>query len=128
VRALADALRRHNPAALATIAADINHDDALARTQAKAAGLVLCGQRRPWDARASAYRIGEVAKRMTRTVTLTEAEIAGRWDVEELEDGRLLLSRSLEPTIEELEKEHGVRLKGEEFAGRWGHLPRDGEG
>lgn len=62
----------------------------------------------------------------TRTVTLTEPNIAGRWDVEPLEDGRLLLSPHLEQTVKELEQEHGKRLKGKAFARRWGHLPRDG--
>jgi hypothetical protein len=65
---------------------------------------------------------------MTKTVTLTEPELAGEWDVEPLEDGRLLLSPHVGPTIEDIEAEHGERLQGEEFERRWGHLPRDGEG
>lgn len=78
--------------------------------------------------RASDPTIEDVAKDTTTTVTLTEPELAGEWDVEPLEDGRLLLSPHLGPTIEEIEREHGERLGGEEFERRWGHLPRDGEG
>ncbi len=69
-----------------------------------------------------------MAKDTTKTVTLTEPELAGEWDVEPLEDGRLLLSPHLGSTIEEIERELGERLGGEEFERRWGHLPRDGEG
>jgi hypothetical protein len=69
-----------------------------------------------------------VAKRSITTVTLSEPEVAGRWDVEPLEDGRLLLSPHLGPTIEELERDHGQRVRDDEFARRFGHLPRDGEG
>lgn len=65
---------------------------------------------------------------MRKTVTLTEPELAGRWDVEPLEDGRLLLSPHVGPSIDEIEAEFGERLQGEEFERRWGHLPRDGEG
>jgi hypothetical protein len=65
---------------------------------------------------------------MTKTVTLTEPELAGERDVEPLEDGRLLLSPHVGPTIEELEAEQGERLRGQEFERRWGHLPHDGEG
>jgi hypothetical protein len=65
---------------------------------------------------------------MTKTVTLTEPEIAGEWDVEALDDGRLLLSPHVGTTIEEIEAEHGQRLQGEEFERRWGHLPGDAEG
>jgi hypothetical protein len=63
-----------------------------------------------------------------KTVTLTGAGVAGEWDVERLEDGRLLLSPHLGPSIDELEREHGQRVSGEEFERRWGDLPRDGEG
>ena len=65
---------------------------------------------------------------MAKTVTLTERELAGEWDVEPLEDGRLLLSPHVGPTIVEIEAEHGERLQGEAFERRWGHLPRDSEG
>lgn len=65
---------------------------------------------------------------MTRTVTLSEPELAGQWDVEPLDDGRLLLSPHVGPTIAEIEAEYGERLRGEEFQRRWGHLPRDHEG
>ena len=65
---------------------------------------------------------------MDRTVTLTEPELAGQWDVEPLEDGRLLLLPHVGPRIEEIEAEHGERLQGEAFERRWGDLPRDGEG
>jgi len=73
--------------------------------------------------------IEEVAKGMTKTVTLTEPELAGEWDVEPLEDGRLLLSRHEGPSVDELaERAGGERLSPDEFQRRWGHLPRDGEG
>lgn len=65
---------------------------------------------------------------MNKTVTLTEPELAGRYDVEALEDGRLLLSPHLGPTIDDIEAEHGERLRGEEFKRRWSHLPSDEEG
>lgn len=65
---------------------------------------------------------------MTKTVTLTEPELAGQWDVEPLEDGRLLLSPHVGPTIEAIEAEHGERLRGDGFERRWGQLPRDREG
>lgn len=64
---------------------------------------------------------------MTNTVTLTQPELDGQWDVEPLGDGRLLLSPHLGPTIAEIEADHGERLQGEEFQRRWGHLPCDGE-
>jgi hypothetical protein len=69
-----------------------------------------------------------VAKPVTKTVTLTEPELAGEWDVEPLEGGRLLLTPHVEPTIDGLQAEYGERLGGEEFKHRWGHLPSDGEG
>lgn len=67
---------------------------------------------------------------MPKTVTLSGAGtgVDGEWDVEPLEDGRLLLSPHVGPTIDELEREHGQRVRGPEFSRRWGHLPRDGEG
>ena len=65
---------------------------------------------------------------MTKTVTLTEPEVAGRWDVEALDDERLVLSPNLGPTIDELEGKYGERLQGDAFEGRWGDLSRDGEG
>jgi hypothetical protein len=65
---------------------------------------------------------------MTKTVTLTEPELAGEWDIESLDGGRLLLTRHVEPTIDQLQTEHGERIGGEEFERRWGHLPSDGEG
>ena len=66
---------------------------------------------------------------MTKTVRLTEPELAGVWDVESLDDGRLLLTRHVGPSVEELaERAGGERLSSEEFQHRWGHLPRDGEG
>lgn len=65
---------------------------------------------------------------MTTTATLTDPDLAGRYDVEALNDGRLLLSPHLGPTIGEIEAEHGQRLQGQEFERRWGHLPSDGEG
>ena len=65
---------------------------------------------------------------MTKTVKLTEPDVAGEWDVEPLEDGRLLLSPHIGPTVEQLEAEYGKRLGGKECARRWGALPRDGEG
>lgn len=65
---------------------------------------------------------------MAKIVTLTEPDLAGRWDVEELDDGRLVLSPHLGPTVDELEGEYGERLQGEAFERRWGHLRRDGEG
>ena len=65
---------------------------------------------------------------MTKTVTLTGAGVAGEWDVEPLEDGRLLLSPHVSSSIDELEREHGPRVRDDEFARRWGHLPHDGEG
>lgn len=55
-------------------------------------------------------RIEEVVKHMTKTVTLTEPELVGQWDVEPLDDGQLLLSPHLGPTIEEIEADHGERL------------------
>jgi hypothetical protein len=71
----------------------------------------------------------EVGKGMTKTVTLTEPELAGEWDVEPLEDGRLLLTRHVGPSVDELaERAGGERLSPEEFQRRWGDLPRDGEG
>lgn len=66
----------------------------------------------------------EVARHVTKTVTLNEPEFAGRWDVEPLADGRLLLSPHVGPTIVEIEAEYGERLQGEEFERRWGHLRR----
>jgi hypothetical protein len=69
-----------------------------------------------------------VMAEVPKTVTLTGAGVAGEWDVERLEDGRLLLSPHLGPSIDELEREHGQRVSGEEFERRWGDLPRDGEG
>ncbi len=65
---------------------------------------------------------------MTKTVTLTEPVVAGEWDVESLDDGRLLLSPHVGPSVAELEVEYGERLRGEEVERRWGDLPRDGEG
>jgi len=66
---------------------------------------------------------------MTKTVRLTEPELAGVWDVESLDDGRLLLTRQVGPSVEELaERAGGERPSSEEFQQRWGHLPRDGEG
>jgi hypothetical protein len=65
---------------------------------------------------------------MTKTVTLTEPGVAGEWDVESLDDGRLLLSPHVGPSVAELEAEYGERLQGEAFERRWGHLPVDGEG
>jgi hypothetical protein len=66
---------------------------------------------------------------MTKTVPLTEPELAGQWDVEPLEDGRLLLSRHVGPVVDELaQRAGGERLSPEEFERRFGHLPRDGEG
>lgn len=64
----------------------------------------------------------------TKTITLTDPDVAGRWDVEPLEDGRLLLSPHRGPSVEELEATHGPRLRGEDFARRWGQIPRDSEG
>lgn len=66
---------------------------------------------------------------MTKTVKLTEPELAGEWDVELLEDGRLLLSPRVGTSVDELARRAGGRrLSAEEFERRWGHLPRDGEG
>ena len=63
-----------------------------------------------------------------KTVTLTEPGVAGEWDVESLDDGRLLLSPHIGPSIVELEAEYGERLQHEAFERRWDHLPRDGNG
>jgi hypothetical protein len=72
--------------------------------------------------------IEEVAKGMTKTVTLTEPELAGEWDVEPLDDG-LLLSRHVGPSVDELaERAGGERLSPDDFQRRWGHLPHDEEG
>lgn len=70
-------------------------------------------------------RIEELAERATMTVTLSTAQLAGCWDVAPLDEGRLLLSPHLEPTIEEIEAEQGGRIDREEFELRWGHLPRE---
>jgi len=48
----------------------------------------------------------------------------GDEDSEPPEDGRLWPS----PTFDELEREHGQRVRGAEFSRRWGRLSRDGEG
>ena len=86
------------------------------------------GQRTPSHMRFATSFDCMVIRQMDRTVTLTEPELAGQWDVEPLEDGRLLLSPHVGPRIEEIEAEHGERLQGEAFERRWGDLPRDGEG
>jgi hypothetical protein len=66
---------------------------------------------------------------MTKTVRLTEPELAGEWDVESLDDGRLLLTPHVGPSVAELaERAGGKRLSSDEFQRRWGHVPRDGEG
>jgi hypothetical protein len=66
---------------------------------------------------------------MPKTVTLTGAGagVDGERDVEPLDDGRLLLSPHVSPSTDELEREHGQRIRGAEFSRR-GHLPRDGKG
>lgn len=73
-------------------------------------------------------RIRQVAKPVTKTVTLTEPEVAGEWDIEPLDGGRLLLTPHVETTIDELQSQYGERVQGDEFARRWAHLPSDGEG
>jgi hypothetical protein len=77
---------------------------------------------------ASGHTIEEVAE-LPKIVTLAESGVAGEWDVQALEDGRLLLSPHTGPSVEELARRAGGRrLSSEEFRERFGHLPRDGEG
>jgi hypothetical protein len=64
-----------------------------------------------------------------KTVTLTEPEFEGSYEVEELESGDLLLRRRL-TTLAEIEQRHGLQpATVEEFEAEHGRtLPHDDEG
>lgn len=63
-----------------------------------------------------------------KTVKLEDPDLAGTYDVEELEGGDLLLRRQLTTLDEILERQGGRRMTEEEFEEHFGDLPRDGEG
>lgn len=63
-----------------------------------------------------------------KTVRLEDPDLAGTYDVEQLEGGDLLLRRQVTTFDEILEGQGGRRLTTEEFEEHFGDLPHDGEG
>lgn len=63
-----------------------------------------------------------------KTIRLDDPELAGTYEVEQLDGGDLLLHRTVTSAAEILGGQRARALSPDEFQAHFGQLPRDGEG